>query len=587
MGDVYRALDPELGRSVALKVIAAHLSRDERFRRRFEREWRMMATLDHPNVVAVYRAGEEAGRLFMAMRFVDGQGLDARIAQDGPLAPTEAVAVIAEVAAGLDAAHAAGLVHRDVKPANILLAGGGHVFVTDFGLTVPAQRLTALTSTGQFMGTVAYAAPEQIRGADLDARTDVYALGGVLHHCLTGQPPYPADTALEAIAAHLSDTAPRPSTLAPVPVAFDEVVARAMAKDPADRYASAGALARAAAASEAPRRRRPRIAVPRWIAAGTVIAAASIAIAIIAGGDDGRGRRRDPTRAVAAGRPTAVPSRPDDIVTLGGDVWTQRAMGGTLVRVDARTRTVTELRAALDLGGGPRSGFAAGAGSIWTALPAKGIGGVTRVDPARGTPVGRVQLVDGASGVAVGEGAVWTTTVPRLGPGRLVRIDLRTNRVARSFAVLGRHPEAIATGAGSVWVADRVSGAVDRVDPRSGHRARIRIGGAPSALAVSATDVWVLDAASRTLLHIDADRGEVVGAPVSLGKDLLDIAIAGPNLWVAAGDATVTRLDARTGRTLDPPVSVGAPPLALTSDGEAVWVASGADQTIRRLTAAS
>jgi streptogramin lyase len=590
MGDVYRALDPELDRSVALKVIASPLARDDRFRRRFEREWRMMAALDHPNVVAVYRAGEEAGRLLMAMRFVDGESLDALLARRGPLAPKEAVAIVTEVAAGLDAAHAAGLVHRDVKPGNILLAGDGRVFVTDFGLTVPAQRPTTLTATGQFMGTVAYAAPEQIRGADLDARTDVYALGGVLHHCLTGQPPYAAGTELEAIAAHLSDTAPRPSTLAPIPVAFDEVIARAMAKNPADRHATAGALARAADAastSPPPSRRRPRIAPKALLAAGAVVAAAAIAVVLLAGGGHPRGSQKAPPTAAAGGRPVALPSRPDEMVVLAGTLWTQTDIDGALVRVDLRTRAVTGLPPPVDLGGGLYAGFAAGAGSLWTAFESKGVGGITRVDPVSGTAVARVQLADGASGVAVGEGAAWATTVPRDGHGRLVRIELRTNRAERSFAVLGRSPAAVATGAGAVWVADRGAGALDRIDPRTGRRTRIRIGGAPTALAVSEDVVWVLNSSDRTLLRVDPRRREVLGAPVSLGKDLLDIALAGSDLWVAAGDATVTRLDARTGRALGAPIPVDAPPLVLASDGTSVWVGSGARQTVRRLTARS
>jgi serine/threonine-protein kinase len=589
MGDVYRALDPELGRSVALKVIATHLASDDRFRRRFEREWRMMAALDHPNVVAVYRAGEEAGRLYMAMRFVDGQGLDALLAQRGPLAPQEAVAIVAEVAAGLDAAHAAGLVHRDVKPGNVLLAGDGRVFVTDFGLTVPAQRPTTLTSTGQFMGTVAYAAPEQIRGADLDARTDVYALGGVLHHCLTGQPPY-GGTPLEAVAAHLTDTTPRPSRLAPVSEAFDQVIARAMAKNPADRYGTAGELARAAAAactSHTSPRRRPRVPPKSWLVAGTLVAAVAIAVAVLTGSDQPGRPHKAPAAASAVGRPIALPSRPDNIVTLGGTVWTQTDIGGALVRIDGRTRSVAGLPAPVDLGGGQYSGLAAGAGSIWTAFEPKQVGGITRVDPATGTAVARVQLAEGASGVAVGEGAAWATAVPRHGPGRLVRIDLRTNRATRSFAVLGRSPAAIAPGAGAIWVADRSDGVLDRIDPRTGHRARIRIGGSPTALAVSDSVVWVLDSSTRTLLRVDPRRHEVVGAPVSLGKDLLDIVLSGSDLWVAAADATVTRLDARTGRPHGAPIAVDAPPLVLASDGTGVWVASGAKQTVRRLTARS
>ena len=586
MGDVYRASDPDLDRPVALKVITPHLARDDRFRKRFEREWRTMAALDHPNVVAVYRAGEDAGRLFMAMRLVDGRSLESVLAADGPLAPQRAAAIVEQVAAGLDAAHAAGLVHRDVKPGNVLIADDGRAFVTDFGLTVPAQRPTVLTTTGQFMGTVVYAAPEQIRGADLDARTDVYSLGGVLYHCLTGRPPYAAGTPLEAIAAHLSDRAPRPSQIAPVPAAFDAVIARAMAKAPADRFASAGDLSRAASAAltaSAPPRWRRGLPRTPWLAAGAlgVAAATATAVAILGTGD--RAHRQPPPRVAAAGRAISLPVPPDKIVAYAGTVWAQDS-DGTLARVDTSTRRVTALPEPVDLGVAYYAGITAGAGAIWTANEIRGVGGVTRVDPANGTATARVQMARGAKAVAVGEGSAWAATVPLHGPGRLVQIDLAGNRAVRSFAVLGRKPSALATGAGSVWAADRALGIVDRIDPRTGHRTRIRVGGGPVALAVSADSVWILDGVHRTLLRVDPDRNEVVGAPVSLGKDLLDIALAGRNLWVAAGDATVSRLDARTGRALAAPVPVSRPPLVLAGDGRGVWVGSVADRSLLRVT---
>ncbi|HTN23964.1 MAG TPA: serine/threonine-protein kinase, partial [Solirubrobacteraceae bacterium] len=249
MGVVYRALQLDLGRPVALKVITADLAGDTEFRERFGREARMAAAIDHPNVVPVHATGEEDGALFLVMRFVAGSDLHALIRRDGPLAPARAAAVVAQVASALDAAHAAGLVHRDVKPANVLLAGADdHAYLSDFGLTRSIDPDHPITDSGQWIGTVDFASPEQLSGGRSDARSDVYSLGCVLHAALTGSPPYPRGTVPATLLAHLNDDPPRPSA-AGAPREFDRVVARALAKAPADRYPSAGDLGRAVQAA--------------------------------------------------------------------------------------------------------------------------------------------------------------------------------------------------------------------------------------------------------------------------------------------------------------------------------------------------
>jgi serine/threonine-protein kinase len=211
----------------------------------------MAAAIDHPNVIPVYGAGEEDGRLYLVMRHVRGTDLHRLLRDEGPLDPVRAAAVIAQVAAALDAAHAAGLVHRDVKPANVLLDGRGeHVYLTDFGLTRLEASDTQMTEVGRWLGTVDYAAPEQLEARRVDARSDVYALACVLHAALTGQPPYVRDTVPAAMLAHLEDPPPRPSQRG-LPAGFDRVLARGLAKAPDDRYPSAGDLARAAAAAAA------------------------------------------------------------------------------------------------------------------------------------------------------------------------------------------------------------------------------------------------------------------------------------------------------------------------------------------------
>ena len=247
MGVVYAATELRLQRPVALKLIATPLGRDDEFRERFERESRLAASIDHPNVIPVYGAGEEDGRPYLVMRLVRGTDLQALLTRAGRLAPERAAKLLAQVAAALDAAHAAGLVHRDVKPANVLL-DGDHVYLTDFGLTRLAGADTGLTETGRWMGTVDFASPEQLQAGRTDARSDVYALGCVLFAALTGEPPFERGTVPAAIYAHLHDQIPLVSERG-APKAFDRILARALAKDPARRYPSAGDLGRAVQAA--------------------------------------------------------------------------------------------------------------------------------------------------------------------------------------------------------------------------------------------------------------------------------------------------------------------------------------------------
>jgi serine/threonine-protein kinase len=248
MGVVYRATQLDLGRPVAIKVIAADRARDPGLRTRFSLEARLAAAIDHPNLVPVHAAGEDHGRLYLVMRYVDGTDLHRCLKHEGPLAPGRAARVVSQVAAGLDAAHAAGLVHRDVKPANVLLSSE-HVYLGDFGLSRLQSASERITESGAWIGTVDYMSPEHLRGEPCDARSDVYALGCVLFAALTGGPPFRRDTVPQTMSAHLHQPPPRPSERAAVPAAFDRVVERALAKRPEDRYPSAGDLGRAVMAA--------------------------------------------------------------------------------------------------------------------------------------------------------------------------------------------------------------------------------------------------------------------------------------------------------------------------------------------------
>ncbi len=242
MGVVYSAVEERLDRPVALKLIAGRHAADTEFRERFERESRLAASIDHPNIVPIYGAGEEDGRPYLVMRLVRGTDLQALLSERGRLDPDHAARIVAQVAAALDAAHAAGLVHRDVKPANVLL-DAGHVYLTDFGLTRLADGETEITTTGHWMGTVDFASPEQLQAGRTDARSDVYALGCVLFTMLAGRPPFARDTVPAAVHAHLYAPVPKLGT------PLDRVLQRALAKDPADRYPSAGDLGRATLAA--------------------------------------------------------------------------------------------------------------------------------------------------------------------------------------------------------------------------------------------------------------------------------------------------------------------------------------------------
>jgi Protein kinase domain len=328
MGVVYQATQLALGRRVALKLISPVLADDPRFRERFKRESRLAASIDHPNVIPVYEAGEIDGFLFLSMRWVEGTDLATLIGRSGGLEPRRATRIVAQVAAALDAAHEHGLVHRDVKPANVLITGRGeHAYLTDFGLVKRIAGSGDLTRSGELVGTLDYVAPEQIAGKGSDARSDIYSLGCLLFHCLTGRVPFATSDEIAKIYAHLTETPPAVSESVPeLSGGLDAVVARALSKEPSDRYASAGDLGRAAveaveamerekqrqaAVAEAPTRvianggrpARRRRAV--WLGAVAALIAAGVAALLLVEGVSSGGHRR-PTAAATVPREGAL-----------------------------------------------------------------------------------------------------------------------------------------------------------------------------------------------------------------------------------------------------------------------------------------
>src|SRR5262245_15127716 len=242
MGEVYRAHDRRLDRNVALKILAPRYADDDGFRERLLRESRLAASLDHPNVVPVYDAGEADAGFYLAMRYVEGADLRPLLRRGGPLAPARALAIVSQVADALDAAHAKGLVHRDVKPSNVLIDERGHCYLADFGLTQSASDRGQATD-GSLLGTLDYVAPEQIRGDEVAGSGDVYALGCMLFECLTGEPPFRRPSEVATLYAHLEDDPPSASARhSALPASIDGVFARALAKDPDERHSTCAEL---------------------------------------------------------------------------------------------------------------------------------------------------------------------------------------------------------------------------------------------------------------------------------------------------------------------------------------------------------
>lgn len=246
MGEVYEAEHTVKEWTVAVKLMTAEFSKDPVFRERMKREARIAGRLQEPHVVPIHDYGEVDGQMFLEMRLVEGTDLDSVLKRFGPLTPPRAVAIITQIASALDAAHADGVMHRDVKPQNILITRDDFAYLVDFGIA-SATTDEKLTQLGTAVGTWKYMAPERFSNDEVTYRADIYALACVLHECLTGAPPYRADSAGTLVSSHLMGPIPQPSAIRPgIPKAFDAVVARGMAKKPEDRYASAGDLALAA-----------------------------------------------------------------------------------------------------------------------------------------------------------------------------------------------------------------------------------------------------------------------------------------------------------------------------------------------------
>ncbi|WP_124712672.1 bifunctional serine/threonine-protein kinase/transporter substrate-binding domain-containing protein [Mycolicibacterium nivoides] len=329
MGEVYQAYDSDTDRIVALKVLPPHLAQDATFQERFRRESHAAAGVSNPHVVPIHGYGEIDGRLYLDMRLIEGRNLGAMLTKTGkPLDPTFVVGMVEQVAEALDGAHAAGLIHRDVKPSNILIADNDFVYLIDFGLARTAGD-SGMTTAGSTLGTLAYMAPERFDAGKVDPRSDIYALACVLYECLTGERPYPSDSLEQQIAGHMVSPPPRASDKDPRLAAFDEVIAKGMAKKPSKRYQSAGALAAAARAALAvpvrstgrsgrhsAQRVPTRVRVSKKVAAiagATVVVAALGAVGVWQLRDDGSGRVANVAGSAGSG-PVQAPTGAVDAI---------------------------------------------------------------------------------------------------------------------------------------------------------------------------------------------------------------------------------------------------------------------------------
>jgi streptogramin lyase len=586
MGEVFRAVDAHLARAVALKVLAPGLVHDEASRERILRESQLAASLDHPNVIPVYAAGEADGHVYIAMRLVEGSDLRSVLRRDGRLEPARAIALVAQVASALDAAHARGLVHRDVKPSNVLIdeqQQREHCYLADFGITTTASDLQPADVSQRLLGTLAYVAPEQVRGDPVDARADVYSLGCLLFECLTGEVPFVRDSDIAVVFAHLEEAPPMPSErVGELPPELDAVIARALAKQPDDRYATCGELvdeARRALALDEPRRSRRGLALALAVAA-VALAAAVIAFAV--NSDSGPAPvatgsvvRIDPASGSVAAtyRLSAHPAA----VAVGPQVWVADFRQGTLWRIDPRTGAESSIPAV----GNPR-GIAILDGSAYVGSDggsANLLGGnVTRYDALTGSRVDSVDVPP--CSVAAGDGVVYASGCPNVhristGPGKL-KVLHRTD-IPLPAPATAEHVRTslfgMAVGEGALWViGDALDRRLFKIAPRSGRLlGAFPLPIAPQRIAAGAGAIWITDAIHDVLVEFDPAAGRVVQR-VATCRGADGVAVGAGSVWVVCGiTGQVARLDPATGRIVEH-IDVGPGLREIAAGPHDVWV---------------
>ncbi len=587
MGVVYRAYDARLKRNVAVKLLASELASDERFRERFLSESQLAAALEHPNVIPIHNAGDAEGHLYLVMRYVEGSDLKTLLREQAPLEPARALAICSQVAAALDAAHAHGLVHRDVKPSNVLLDEREHAYLADFGLTRRLSDQAPGFDAGLSLGTPAYAAPEQIEGKELDGRVDQYSLACLLHECLTGEPPYPRASEAAVLFAHLEEEPPAPPGL-------EDVMKRALAKDPDDRYETCGELVEAAREALGIREPRPT----RWPLAVAAIVVALIAAVLLAflltRGSDGPEPlpgadtlvRIDPeTNAVAERIP--VGREASSVAVGGGYVWVTNTADGNVWRIDPSTRT--ELR--ISTQGSPTDIAFAGGSAVVANGPQHSL---AVIDGATAKLSYQASLEGGSNGilrVAAGTEGTWFADPAQRTVGRAGETSLRTVPTSRvrippnetTFVSAYESLDDLAVGEGAVWVAgDALGRTVWRVDPVSERvTATIDVPFVPRGIAAGEGAVWVSSLLDDTVARIDPTAARITRT-IHVGRGASGIAAGRGAVWVANSiDGTVSRIDPRSNEVVAT-IPVGSNPEEIAAGAEAVWVTTRRRQDEQR-----
>jgi serine/threonine protein kinase len=624
MGVVFRATQLALQRPVALKAIAPELAADEDYRERFQRESHLAASIDHPNVIPVYEAGELDGTLYLMMRWVEGTDLRTLLLTGGRVSPGRAITLLRPVASALAAAHRRGLVHRDIKPANVMIARGDeeddddHVYLTDFGI---ARRVggDSLTRTGTFVGTVDYMAPERIIGGRGDAAADIYSLGCVLFETLTGHVPFDRPTDVSKIYAHVNDPIPSAcAEVAGIPERLDAIIAKAMAKRPQDRFGSAGELAvamgqalqeletveRVAAAAQ------PPPAVPDTVLPTVTAEDAATRVKPAAPANEPDTQRIEP--AARGPEPDTTPIEPRPTRRRSPALWVVPILVLSLAGV--LIATLSDVHSQASKTSVTSTATTGGSG----ATPVKLQGG--------GLTVGRTISVPSQPGsVSLGTRNVWVS-LP--GSGQLVRTN-QTSGAPRIFPASGR-PNGLAAGTRGLWVAATASSSLGQFNGDTGGQvAAVKLPGSPTALALDPPDssAWVADS-SGAISHV-AIGPTVVGTAahsqpaatglawgegwlwavngsdkgllrVSLGTDGSSTAFAvGPSpvgvtvdqgVWIAHANGHVSRFDPQSGHlgvNADIAVAPQLDGIAATDPGPFVWAISKSQKTVYRVTSTS
>jgi serine/threonine-protein kinase len=566
MGVVYRATQLGLDRPVALKVIAPDYAADELFVTRFKAESRIAASIEHPNVVPVYEAGEADGLLYLAMRYVEGTDLRELLDAVGRLEPQRAARLMAQVASALGAAHRKGLVHRDVKPANVLITTGGgdeHAYLTDFGVAKALEATTGVTRTGALVGTPDYMAPERLEEGVGDGRSDLYALGCVLYQALTGEPPYPRENPMAKVFAHLN--APVPSAVdmsMDVPAALDEVAQRAMAKRAEDRFQGAAEMREAIMASigasqepgSDPGGARDPIVAPTEAIEPAEAVGETEPLA-----ESGPGEPPPP-----AAPPAARPGPPDD-----EPLAEPFSAPG---------------RAARALGRGPAAvlGIAALALAVLVVLAVSGsLSGGGEPGKQESTPAAAAPPADCAGGPAPER-----TSPPAAifyDPAGLPAPEAKPDKPVQ----VGLAPTDVAVGSGA-WVTNSGDGTVTRIDARTrvADDTSFGVGDGPARVSVGNQDVWVTNrcASPGTVTRISRKTLRPVEPFIEVGSEPTGIA-AGNSVWVAnAGSDTVSKFNPAEAEPQPTTIRVGERPMAIAAgEEEGVFVANVGDNTIQRL----